>query len=236
MILSLPAIQLCNHASEILMSSEPTLAPTPNPKAPPGNIPLVHRVWRILGARFRQRRVADFLKTFAVTPQTRILDVGGTRVFWQGMPVEVTTVNLDPSNSDYVADARDLPFPDGSFDIVFSNSLIEYVGSFEDQLACAREITRVGIRYYVQTPNKWFPIEPHFIAPFIHWIPPRLRRILARLTVWAILTRPNQQTIDEFIASIRLLTSKEVRQLFPDAQLKAERFCGLKKSLIAQRL
>ncbi len=198
-------------------------------------IPLVHRVYRILGARFRLKRVRDFLNDFNVTPGTRILDVGGTQTFWKGVPVNVTTVNLDPSNADRVADARCLPFADGSFDIVFSNSLIEHVGTFEDQEACAREIRRVGIRYYAQTPNRHFPVEPHYIAPFIHWFPVAWRRYLARLTPWAILTHPSPEQIEDFINSIRLLSIVEMRRLFPDAQLRCERFCGLAKSIIAER-
>jgi hypothetical protein len=229
-------------ASEALMSGRTAITDPPSgggnqhAQSPAReNVPFIHRIYRLVGARFRRRRMADFLASFAVTPSTRILDVGGTRIFWSGIPAQVTTVNLDPSNADQVADARRLPFADRSFDIVFSNSLIEHVGTYEDQIACAREIARVGFRYYVQTPNQRFPIEPHFLAPFIHWFPLSWRRRLIRLTPWAILTRPDRETIEQFLSTTRMLTAQEMKALFPDAEIGCERFCGLTKSLIARR-
>lgn len=204
--------------------------------AVPAAIPFIHRVYRVLGSRFRRKRIADFLETFGVTSSTRILDVGGTRSFWRDIPAQVTAVNLDPGDSDQVADARNLPFDSHSFDIVFSNSLIEHVGGWQDQVACAREIARVGVRYYVQTPNLHFPIEPHFLAPFVHWIPLRWRKPFIRFTPWAILMRADSRTIDEYVDHTKLLTTGDMKKLFPDAQLKYERFCGMSKSIIAQRL
>jgi len=198
------------------------------------SIPLIHRIYAALGARFRRKRISDFLSSFAVSPTTRILDIGGSLSFWRGLPVQVTVLNLDPNVAHRVADARNLPFADRSFDIAFSNSLIEHVGDYQDQVACAREIARVGVRYYVQTPNQRFPIEPHLLVPFIHWLPLRWRKLLVRLTPWAILTHPDRRTIDELL-STRMLTAKEMKQLFPDAELSSERFCGLCKSFIATR-
>jgi ubiquinone/menaquinone biosynthesis C-methylase UbiE len=87
--------------------------------------------------------------------------------------VDITLLNPElsesaPSNfTAFVGDGRSMPqFEDHQFDIVFSNSTIEHVGSIDDQRAMAREIVRVGRKYYVQTPNRYFPIEPHFVFPF----------------------------------------------------------------------
>lgn len=198
--------------------------------------PLIHRLWYLLGRRFRRKRMVAFLSSFAVSAETTILDVGGSRSFWRGIPARVIVVNLLPGSADLVADARDLPFKDGSFDIAFSNSLIEHVGTYDDQIACARELARVGVRYYAQTPNRYFPVEPHFLAPFIHWLPLRWRSAVARFTLWGILTRPGNRQIEEYVRGIRLLSAGEMKALFPDAELQYERFCGMTKSIIARRL
>ena len=69
------------------------------------------------------------------------------------------------------ADGCRLPFPDKSFDVVFSNSVIEHLGDPRKHEQYAREIARVGVRYFVQTPNRWFPIEPHLLTPLVHFLP-----------------------------------------------------------------
>jgi hypothetical protein len=85
-----------------------------------------------------------------------------------------------PGNCRYVqGDARSLELPDQSFDIVFSNSVIEHVGTWEDQHAFARETARVGKRYWIQTPNKHFPIEPHMNFPYFQFLPRALQERLA---------------------------------------------------------
>ena len=62
-------------------------------------------------------------------------------------------------------------FTTGEFDVVFSNSVIEHVGDFDDQRRMADEVRRVGRRFFVQTPNRWFPLEVHTRLPFVHWLP-----------------------------------------------------------------
>src|SRR5688572_14626890 len=142
-----------------------------------------------LATRLRRARFAFFLSLLGkLRGHVEILDIGGTQEFWNLMTdgdpgdVRVTLLNIDhqPVSSkkflSAVGDARSMPqFADNSFDVVFSNSVIEHVGSYEDQQRMAREVMRVAKRYFVQTPNKRFPLEPHFLFPFFQYLPSVVR-------------------------------------------------------------
>jgi SAM-dependent methyltransferase len=152
----------------------------------------------------------------------------------------VTIVNLEPPANhegpfDWViADARRLPFRDNAFDVAFSNSVIEHISGPGDREAFAAEIVRVGRRYYIQTPSRWFPVEPHLMTPLIHYLPRRIqRKLLRNFTVWGVLVRPTPEGCDAFLRDIRLMTAGELRRLFPAAEIWRERTLGLVKSLIA---
>ena len=197
---------------------------------------------------FRRRRMRRFERTFAITAATRVLDVGGTAMNWEYLSVRPRLVILneererrDADGVIWVAgDGCSLPFLDGVFDVVFSNSVIEHVGGPERQRQFAREIARVGKAYWVQTPNRWFPVEPHLLTPFLHWLPAGLRAAVARrCTVWEFITRPSADRhefyIEHFLRDVRLLGPAEMRRLFPAARLIRERFLGFTKSLVAAR-
>ena len=135
--------------------------------------------------------MAEFLHRFPLEAGTRLLDVGGLPQFWQDthFGAHITTLNLHAvevpaSMRDrcraMIGDGTRLPFADGEFDLVFSNSVIEHLGSREQQERFAREVRRVGRRYFVQTPAREFPIEPHLLAPFFHWLPGGVQRRVAR--------------------------------------------------------
>lgn len=185
-----------------------------------------------------------FVETFQVTPDHRIIDVGGYMPDWKGVQPQphVLVVNLEPVDRregtirKVQGDGRHLSYPDGSFDIAFSNSVIEHVGGWEDQQAFAREVARVARGYFVQTPNRWFPVEPHTIAPLIHFLPDAWQPwLVRRFSVWAWSVRPTPEQVDAFLRGIRLLDVPAMRTLFPDATIVRERLFGLTKSIIAIR-
>lgn len=175
-----------------------------------------------------------------------ILDVGGTENFWQmvGMPdprCRMTILNLtgfEPTQKhvrSVVGDARQLrDFHDKQFDIVFSNSVIEHVGSWSDQIRMAREIHRVGRRKFIQTPNLYFPIEPHFVFPFFQFLPMWVRVNLVRR--FSLDWYPRIPVYDEAkraVTEIQLLSYSRMKSLFPTASIWREKVCGFTKSLIA---
>ncbi len=203
----------------------------------------MHRLFRY----FRSRRMARFESTFAINNDTTVLDVGGSAPIWQFATVrpKLTFFNLPPavdksiSDADLVGgDGRCLPFRDNAFDIVFSNSTIEHVGTRDDQTNFANEIRRVGKRYWVQTPNRYFPFEMHLMLPLIHYLPREWQRaIVTRFTGWQFAVKHTPAMRRDYIAhylnELRLLSTGELRRFFPEAMIKKERILGWPKSLIA---
>jgi len=186
-----------------------------------------------------------FCRLFGLTGATRVLDVGGDFFNWSLVSTvpSLTIVNLysprvrENSFAWVIADGRHLPFKDRAFDITYSNSVIEHLGDFTSQQAFARETSRVAACYFMQTPNKWFPVEPHLITPLIHYLPKTMqKRLLRNFTIWGLVTRPTDQQCENFVREVRLLDERELRQLFPDAEIWHERVLGLTKSLIAVRI
>jgi hypothetical protein len=212
---------------------------------------IIHDIYRPILRHFRRKRMRQFFKALNITSQTRILDVGGNPFIWEiatadGLPriENITVLNVYeedqaklPSNVRWiVGDGTKLPFADGEFDVVFSNSVIEHLGQHEPQVSFASEIRRVGKSYWVQTPDPRFFIEPHYLSPFVHWLPIDLRRKVVRHgTTWGILSRPSKQEIDDRLKEIRLIDPKEFKAMFPGAEIMVERFIGMPKSLVAKR-
>ena len=202
-----------------------------------------------VSARFRRRRMQRFAAELGITAETRVLDIGGTPDCWRLLPVapRVTLLNTPRAGADlagaesWVAgDGRSLPFRDGAFDVVFSNSVIEHVGDAESQRRFAVEVARVGRAYWVQTPNRWFPVEQHLLTPLIHWLPRRWQRsLMPRLNLWRLLVRVSpdrrQYYIQHYVAEIRLLSAAGLQELFPDGEVLREKFAGWTKSLVALR-
>jgi ubiquinone/menaquinone biosynthesis C-methylase UbiE len=206
----------------------------------------IHKVYQVFQDYFRPRRKKAFLRLFPeVVAGSPVLDVGGTASWWkEDFPknVNISIVNIDDDHQEEVtqsgfrfikADGRDLPFADKEFNLAFSNSVIEHVGDFQDQKRFALEAIRCSRTLYLQTPNKWFPIEPHLITAFIHWLPFKIsRRLIRYFSVWGLVAKPSQQQIDNFLLSTRLLSRNELKKIFPNAQISEETFLGLTKSFV----
>ena len=199
-----------------------------------------------LSARFRKTRGLHLQALLRTLPRPlTILDLGGEAVFWNSLTLDdqihVVLVNATPQSTSsarfaaLTGDARDLhQFADRSFELVVSNSVIEHVGTAADQQAMAGEIRRVARRYYVQTPNFWFPLDPHFLFPAFQFLPRRIQVwLLRRMDIGWLTRTPDAGQADAQIESIRLLSASDLRRLFPEAGLWREKFLGLTKSLVA---
>jgi ubiquinone/menaquinone biosynthesis C-methylase UbiE len=197
----------------------------------------------------RKKRFSLFESLLESIPgPVKILDVGGTQIFWENLglfaggrgDVEITLINMKeipvsgPNFKSVVGDARNMKtFKDSQFDVVFSNSVIEHVGDYSDQLRMAQEIKRVGQRYFVQTPNRYFPIEPHFVFPFFQFLPLSVRVwLLSHFNLGWYEKIPDRQTATLAVKEIRLLAKKEVMELFALAKLFEEKILGITKSFI----
>ncbi|WP_310497313.1 class I SAM-dependent methyltransferase [Sandarakinorhabdus sp.] len=126
---------------------------------------------------------------------------------------------------------------DNQFDMVHSNSVIEHVGGYARKQAFAREVNRIAPAHYVQTPNFWFPIDPHWpVMPFFHWLPLLWRwRLLMRFKLgWGGPHRSIAHAMGDLEGTV-LVDGAQMRDLFPVSRIRAERFALLAKSLIAAR-
>lgn len=206
-----------------------------------------------IGAKFRAKRLKSFenlfFKTFANQREIRILDVGGTNYFWKNsnIPnqpgVTITLLNLHQEQSSHpnihsqIGDATDMTnFRDGDFDLVFSNSVIEHLYTFENQQKMASEIQRVGKNFFIQTPNKYFFIEAHYALPYAQFLPKDFLFSILTKTRLSRLKRWDVDAARIYLDEIRLLDEKEMKSLFPQATILKEKAWGLTKSLTAHTL
>ncbi len=201
---------------------------------------------KYLGSKFRRKRLIFFREKIKdLNKPVTILDIGGTVRFWadegyQEKDALITIVNIREEKSGYSnikvikGDAVDLSqFKDKAFDISFSNSLIEHLYTKENQIKMANEAMRVGKYFFIQTPNRYFPIEPHFKFPFFQFLPKFLQVFLQTKTSLINGARYKRAYALRIVEEIRLLSRREVLKLFPRCSIYTERFMGLDKSFIA---
>ena len=195
---------------------------------------------------FRERRFQFFLSLINTLPRPiRILDIGGTYFFWEKMnftqmpDITFTLLNLYPQEvhgenfTSMIGDATQLSFKDKEFDLVFSNSVIEHLFTKENQVKMANEIRRVGKNYFIQTPNLYFPIEPHWLFPFFQFLPIRVRVFLTQhFTIGGYRKTNDRAKAIERVNEVRLLSKKEIKELFPDGNCYEEKFFSLTKSFV----
>jgi 2-polyprenyl-3-methyl-5-hydroxy-6-metoxy-1,4-benzoquinol methylase len=188
---------------------------------------------------WRERRYRLFLEQCRIRPDDRIIDIGAGL----GLALEryndtnpITAVDLVPQQNQWLSrpnvlvvqgDGTQLEYGDKEFDAAFSSSVIEHV-PLELHEAFASEIRRVARRYFVQTPNRWFLVEPHYQLPLFHFLPKRLQRALNRHFTLGWQAKGEWEEIN-------LLSARDMRRLFPDATIHRERVFGLTKSLMAIR-
>ena len=199
--------------------------------------------------RLRARRssvLKDCLDQLASTSRpARILDIGGTHTFWKMLGLadpdrfHITLLNLEkealpPGIRGFESvggTALKLDYQPGDFDFVFSNSVIEHMGSREGQVLMAQEVRRISARYLIQTPAFWFPLEPHSHLPGFQFLPHAVRAILIRH--FRINYFPAGRTYMECLRvshSTLMLTAGRFHRLFPGSRLHKERLFGLVKS------
>jgi SAM-dependent methyltransferase len=178
-------------------------------------------------ARARRRRHERFFALTRVGPGARILDVGCGRLGLRALEPQLDITGLDiapcpgyPGPFVQADAAEGLPFSEGEFDLVYCSSVIEHVPRAR-RAAFAAELRRVGRGWFVQTPAWSFPLEPHALLPFAHWLPPRIRR-----PYWSLGASGKWEEIE-------LLRRDELERLFGPAW--AERVGPLVKSWVAVR-
>jgi len=200
-----------------------------------------------LGNKFRNKRFNFFEKKLHYLQfPLKILDIGGTESFWVNRNfhnkndffitlLNLTKIEVHFSNfNSIVGDAANLSqFKINEFDITFSNSVIEHLGSSEYQLKMAKEVIRVGKYHFIQTPNLFFPIEPHYLLPFFQFFPSKLKYFILTKTKLSRGKKWNKNSANNYINEIRLISFKEMKSLFPESKFYIEKVFGMKKSFTA---
>ncbi|QUQ66354.1 class I SAM-dependent methyltransferase [Kutzneria sp. CA-103260] len=200
---------------------------------------------RSLSARARAKRWDELMRRFPSLAEMRVLDLGGLPDFWRKSavrPAHVTTVNLSSADADepwlnhIVGDACEPAGLAGTeFDLVVSNSLLEHVGGYARRRQLADVIHSYAKRHWVQTPYRYFPIEPHWAFPGLQFLPVSARA--AAIRVWPLghAKAEGWAASADAVLATELLSLTEMRLLFPDSDIWHEKAAGLTKSLVAIR-
>jgi len=203
----------------------------------------MNRLFLYLHRKSREQKHRLFLETLRPTPQMRILNVGasGTSI---GLPEQLESFYEHrsrivgggisfPDVQDYrdsfpgvqavVFDGCALPFADRSFEIVYSNAVLEHLPGENWLERFASEVQRVGKGWFVTTPNFWYPIDPHYHLPFVQWLPEAAQR--------SLVTRLGKMPYDH----LHLLSKRQLRKLFPVGEVVGCRVTFYPETLIAYR-
>ena len=210
------------------------------------------RIFRKLSYVSRKRKLQLFYKTINPSRQAKILDVGaqinphsndGLQLIdsypWKK---NLAAVNLSPEHIFHIkkcypeidariGDARNLPWPNKYFDAVYSNAVIEHAGDFEDQKKMAAEIMRVGKRWFVTTPNRWYPFEFHLRLPLVTWIPRHGYVWVAKIIRYNHVQQ--KYVFGEKLSGTRLMTMGELKECFPNSRVIKQRVTFMAETLIA---
>jgi hypothetical protein len=200
------------------------------------------------GQRLRARRWDWFSSQFPGIAAMSVIDLGGTAEAWLRAPIRPASVHVVNLRSEPVAsvagwiradqgDACDLPdrIRNGRYDLVFSNSVLEHVGGHAQRMRFAEAVHKLGDLHWIQTPYRYFPIEPHLLFPGFQFLPLTVRAELSRH--WPLThTRPgSRQEGLEAVMGVELVGRAEMSYYFPSSAIGAERVLGMPKSLVAIR-
>jgi hypothetical protein len=200
-----------------------------------------------LAARARRNRWNELVSRFPALDSMRVLDLGGVPAQWTRRPIrpaQVVTVNLEshpPVEEPWIVavrgDACDLPAPVRSerFDLVYSNSVLEHVGGHARRVAFAESVHAAADHHWVQTPYRYFPVEPHWLFPGFQFLPVRARVALSERWPLGHIRSADRSTALTDVAWVELIGLTEMRSYFPDSEIWREGFGGLTKSLVAVR-
>jgi hypothetical protein len=190
----------------------------------------------------RARRWERLLERFPDFQNYHVLDLGGTTNTWlQEAPVQpkhVTIVNtyplVDPGlhwMTVTMGDATTMRYWGDRVDFVYCNSVIEHVGGHERRVGLAETVVKLAPEFWVQTPYRYFPLEPHWRFPGMQFLPTNARAAISRNWIGnpGYRGKTKGESIED-VLSIELLTKTEMRWYFPTADVK---ITG--KSLIAAR-
>lgn len=198
-------------------------------------------------ARRRAYRANWLVETFPNLAEMSVIDLGGRVDTWARAdvrPKRVHVVNLEPLPDDVPpwaevdhGDACDLPreIARRTYDLVFSNSVLEHVGGHARRQRFADAVHLLGDAHWIQTPYRYFPIEPHWIAPGMQFLPLRARVALARRWPLAHSPAKTHEAAVRQVLWTELVDRTQMRYYFPVSDIRAERLAGLPKSLIAVR-
>lgn len=199
-----------------------------------------------VGQRMRNRRWDWFRAEFPEIESMGIIDLGGTAETWLRAPVRpasVHVVNLELDSADPgvgwirtdQADACNLPsrISSASYDLVFSNSVIEHVGGHVQRIRFAEAVYNLGNLHWVQTPYRYFPIEPHWLFPGLQFMPHTLRARVSQRWPLVHTKASSREEAMEASMEVELMSRSEMAYYFPSSIIRAERVLGIAKSLVA---
>jgi len=200
----------------------------------------------------RKRKIELFNRIIMPTENIRILDVGaevdlfgtGGLQFIDFYPWKhrISAINLSsehissikqlyPEIDAITGDACKLPWPDNYFDVVYSNAVIEHLGSLERQRKMAAEIMRVGKRWFITTPNRWYPFEFHMRLPFVTWLPGNAYLWAGRIVAYNHVRK--KYSWGSKWDDLRLMSARELQSCFPDSKIIKHRVTFMAETLIA---
>ena len=210
-------------------------------------------------SKFRRERIRLFCEMIVQNKlsEIKMLDIGGRINYWEmnlqyfpkGLITQIDIINLPPQEkkeieidgtiiTSYEGNALDMSsFRLPYYDVIHSNSVIEHVGNLSAQYKLASIIPTLGSNFWIQTPAKSFPLEPHFYFPFFAYLPITMRAYLLRNFNMGFHLREENWLQSRIICEeTRLLNRKEFSFLFPSGEILTEKVLGLTKSYIATNL